>query len=51
MTATFFHDLPTEIIRHCLFIYLDDIDIHRLGKTGNKRLKEICDNYVEIGKY
>ena len=51
MVEILLQDLPTEIIRHYLFPYLDDIDIFRLGNTGDTRLKEICDNFVEIGKY
>ena len=48
---THFDDLPIEIIMHYLFPYLDDIDIFHLSKTGNSRLKELCDSYVNIGKY
>ena len=48
---THFDDLPIEIIMHYLFPYLDDIDIFHLSKTGNSRLKELCDSYVKIGKY
>ena len=51
MGELFFQDLPIEIIRHHLFPYLDDIDIIRLGKTGDTRLKELCESFVEIGKY
>ena len=51
MVEILLQDLPTEIIRQYLFPYLDDIDIFRLGNTGDTRLKEICDNFVEIGKY
>ena len=51
MIEILLQDLPTEIFRHYLFPYLDDIDIFRLGNAGDTRLKEICDNFVEIGKY
>ena len=50
MGGTSFLDLPNEIIQDFIFKYLDDVDIYRLGTTGSTRLKEICENFVQIGK-
>ena len=45
-----FLDLPNEIIQVYIFKYLEDVDIYTLGKTDSTRLKEICENTVQIGK-
>ena len=50
MAHTSILDLPTEIIQSFIFKYLADIDVYRLGRSGNTRLKEISEDYVQIGK-
>ena len=42
--------LPIEIIQDFIFEYLADIDIYNLGQAGNKRIKEICEHYIKIGR-
>ena len=42
--------LPNEIIQDFIFEYLADVDIYNLGLAGNKRVKEICEHYVKIGR-
>ena len=44
-------DLPNEIFLTEIFKHLDDIDIYHLGETGNQRLKEISEAYVQLGKF
>ena len=50
MAMSTFLDLPTEIIQKYVFKYLADIDIYNLGNTGNIRLKQISEDYVQLGK-
>ena len=51
MANTNIIDLPTEIIQSFIFKYLADVDVYNLGRTGNSRLKEISEDYVQIGKF
>ena len=51
MAALGFLVLPNEVIQNFIFTYLEDIDIYKLGQTGNYRLKELCEHNVKIGKY
>ena len=51
MAALGFLGLPNEVIQNFIFKYLEDVDIYKLGQTGNYRLKEMCEHYVQIGKY
>ena len=44
-------DLPTEIIQDYLFKYLEDTDIYNLSQLGSRRLKEISEGFVQLGKY
>ena len=43
-------DLPTEIIQDYLFKYLHDTDIYNLSQTGSMRLKEVSENFIQLGK-
>ena len=42
--------LPTEILRDFIFKYLSDVDVYRLGNCGDQRLKEICENFTQVGR-
>lgn len=44
-------DLPTEILQDYLFKYLHDTDIYNLSQTGSSRLKEVSENFIQLGKY
>ena len=44
-------DLPNEIFLTNIFKHLNDIDVYYLGETGNHRLKEISEAYVQLGKF
>ena len=44
-------DLPTEIIQDYLFKYLHDTDIYNLSQTGSARLKDVSENFIQLGKY
>ena len=44
-------DLPAEIIQDYLFQYLDDTDIYNISQTGSLRLKEVSENFIQLGKY
>ena len=48
---TTIEDLPTEILQDYLFKYLHDTDIYNLGQTGSLRLREISENFIQLGKY
>ena len=50
MEATI-EDLPTEIIQDKLFQYLHDTDIYNLSQTGSLRLKEVSENFIQLGEY
>ena len=39
-------DLPNELFRDVLFKYLKVMDIFSLGETGNKRLRELAQDYI-----
>ena len=41
--------IPAEVIQNYVFPYLFVIDIYNFGRTGNKKLKEISEDY--IGRY
>ena len=43
-------DLPPEIFHHEIFQYIDDFDVYNFGNAGSKRLKQICEDYVQLGK-
>lgn len=51
MNSTSLAELPVEIFHNGIFRYIDDIDIFNLGKTGSQRLKEIAEDFVQIGKF
>ena len=44
-------DLPAEIIQDYLFQYLDDTDIYNISQTGSLRLKEVSENFIQLGEY
>ena len=44
-------DLPAEIIQDYLFQYLHDTDIYNLSQTGSLRLKEVSENFIQLGEY
>ena len=44
-------DLPAEILQDYLFQYLHDTDIYNLSQTGSLRLKEISENFIQLGEY
>ena len=44
-------ELPTEILHDYLFQYLHDTDIYNLSQTGSSRLKEVSENFIQLGKY
>ena len=46
MCSTSIIDLPIEIIEDFIFPLLTDEDIKSCGKTKNKRLKDIVDEYL-----
>ena len=48
MTKPTFLDLPTEIIRKYIFIYLADIDVYNLRNTGSIRLRELSEEYDHV---
>ena len=48
---TTIEDLPAEIIQDYLFKYLHDTDIYNLSQTGSLRLKEVSENFIQLGKY
>ena len=51
MTAgTCILDLPSEFFHNGIFKHLDCLDIYNLGLSGNQRLREISEAYVELGK-
>ena len=43
--------LPSEVLQTHIFRYLSDIDIYNLGMMGNKRLREVAEDYVQLGTY
>ena len=49
MSCTGLSILPTEILRDFIFKYLSDVDVYRLGNCGDQRLKEICENFTQVG--
>ena len=44
-------DLPAEIIQDYLFQYLDDTDIYNISQSGSLRLKEVSENFIQLGEY
>ena len=43
-------DLPNEIIRDVIFRFLGPMDIFILGETGNRRLKDLAQDYIGYWK-
>ena len=39
-------DLPIEVIQNSILSHLTETDVRSLGKTGNRRLKAFCDDYL-----
>ena len=43
-------DLPPEILQNNVFKHLDGLDIYNLGNAGSTKLKDISEDYVQLGK-
>ena len=44
------YDVPTEILFESLFIHLSDRDIHNLGLAFGKRIGNIANDHIPLGK-
>ena len=49
MPATNILDLPVEAFYYGIFKHLCDIEIYKLRKAGNRKLKELSEAYVQLG--
>ena len=48
MSLTSIQHLPSEVITHYIFKYLDEVDIYNVGQTGSKFLMEASEQMVKL---